>query len=265
MKKIILILIILAIPILSSAQPVKSAIGTNSTVTALDSSAKFTGKWEPIPANCIGMFISINSNKSSATSGLRVEFSYDKASLNQYFLRTYTTGDTTATDFPIPIRGLYVRVKYTNTNAAQTTFSLITYFTKSETNLIDANGNLSFIASGGATSEDQLVMLGYLHPANKFPTSAVFRDTVTTGTDSLTFSTYFSSAPTVWASMSVRNVSTDGTILQISLNSNFAGSRLVHPQGVDGFSFFSPVTFTKIYIKKYSGTNGWYEQTGEAY
>lgn len=116
---------------------------------------------------------------------------------------------------------------------------------------------ISDFATAKATIQN---VSSYLHPADTYPTTTSVRDTVTTGTDSVSFAVLQE-----WGSIAIRNVSTDGTILQISLSRTFAGSRLVYPQETGEFSFFDPAIYTKLYVKKYSGTNGYYDFTWEGY
>ena len=70
--------------------------------------------------------------------------------------------------------------------------------------------------------------------------------TVSTETDSITFTAKFKQTFEVFA--------VDDT-MQISLDRTFTNARIVYPWSVSGYYNFNPVTFPKVYIKRY-GTTG---------
>lgn len=100
----------------------------NSSTAALLSNGVFTGV-----ATDVSMYnhvmVLVNSNRASATNGVAIEFSADGTTWIDSSLFTYTPGTApnTGNSFASHCRGQYMRVVYTNTNAAQTSFSLTTY------------------------------------------------------------------------------------------------------------------------------------------
>jgi hypothetical protein len=159
MKKIFFITLIM-IPILLYGQSIK--VVSSSSDTPLGSSATFSpSTWQKTEGyNSIS--VAVRSNKSSATKGLKILFA---TMVNSNYVvvdsvaQTYTTG--VMLSISIPITAPYVRVTYTNTNSAQTYFSLVTLLHASQNVNIDADGNLKVVGSitnfpsGAATADNQ--------------------------------------------------------------------------------------------------------------
>jgi len=127
---------------------------TNSTDTPLDSAGVFQPTaWR----NVIGynsLTLSISSNRSSASSGVKIYFATLVGATYRVMdsvTTTYTTG--TVFKLTLPIIAPYLRVKYTNTTAVQTTFSFtIMLFVGQQFNFADEGGVIvdSVTVSGSA-------------------------------------------------------------------------------------------------------------------
>jgi hypothetical protein len=125
----------------------------NSTTTNLGSSSTFTGT----KMRCDGyrsIIIMLFANKASATSGLKVQFSYNGTSswkTKAYW--TYSINDSLRT-FITPVQGVYYRVVYTNTADSSTSFYLRSYLNQGEALNYDKTGNLLTDITGGITLGD---------------------------------------------------------------------------------------------------------------
>lgn len=105
---------------LVSARASGSDLG-NSTSTPLSASATFTGEWFETTGFAGGMVL-VESDQVSATDGVTIEFSEDKATVHRSFDFTYDdTSNGQARFFPV-MQGEYYRVKYRNGGVDQTRF-----------------------------------------------------------------------------------------------------------------------------------------------
>lgn len=103
-------------------------VASNSTYTALGSSATFTGAW----VSTLGYSnasVMILADQVSAANGLKFQFSADAVNVGYVSNWTYDASHVASglTHFQtVPSRGAYVRIVYTNGVAAQGSFSLTT-------------------------------------------------------------------------------------------------------------------------------------------
>ena len=123
MKKIVFIFLLLSASLF--AQSIQDVV--NSSNTVLSSAGIFQPtSWRNVTGyNSIS--ISISSDKNSATNGVKIYFA-NLVNNTYRILDSTTTSYTTGTIFKLtlPVIAPYLKVKYTNTNAQQTTFSLVT-------------------------------------------------------------------------------------------------------------------------------------------
>lgn len=143
MKKIILILL-LFVGVMNAQSLFIST--KNTTVTALDSAATFTGTAEMVTEyNYITILI--RSNISSATNGIKIKMGNSSTSFQQTLFFSYVANDTTTNRITIPLSGKYFQITYTNGTTDQTTFNLTTYLHKALMFPIDASGNIKTTSS----------------------------------------------------------------------------------------------------------------------
>lgn len=95
----------------------------NSTTTPLAGNAVFTGGWQDT-LDYSEVIVSVVSNKASATDGIVIQWSSLGTNVDEddVFTLLANAGKT----FSFPCNRRYVRIKYTNGAAAQTTFDLQT-------------------------------------------------------------------------------------------------------------------------------------------
>lgn len=130
MKKIlVIILIILCMSscVFAQSYPNNYISFINSTTTPLDSVATFTGKWEDV-SNYTSITVFVRSDKASATSGLKFQFSSNKTNGDNFAFATYAANDTLTNAYTISVKARYFRVVYVNTTSDQTYFRLQTIF-----------------------------------------------------------------------------------------------------------------------------------------
>ena len=253
---------------------------TNSTDTPLDSAGVFQPTAWRNATGYNSITLSILSDQSSASSGVKIYWADKGVTTGVYrtidsVTTTYTTG--TIFKLTLPIIAPYLKVKYTNTTAAQTTFSFTTMlFVGQQFKFADEGGVIvdsvtvsgSALPTGASTSAGQDItnghltdirgsdstLVGYLHPVNKYG-SAV--STVTTETDTILFSTL--TVRGRWEVFSVNDTT------EISLNGSFTESRIVYPYSTRGYDF-DVTTSPKGYIRRYGGAGtASYESAHEGY
>jgi hypothetical protein len=207
----------------------------NSTTTPLAGNATFTGVKEKIsnfnnvyPQSIVNVVV-----KSNQSGTGKIQFSADGTIWNTTIPFTYTANDTltniTTTAVVLP----YVRVVYTNGNSLQTSFKLETTF---------ANLTNALVIPNGPTVGNQLISMGYIHPA----TVSLSKDSVSITAGAID-SSFVTTGCTTW--FSFKAFSIDGTILT-SLNKNFTTSQIAYPWcSTNGYDHFSPIIYTKVYIK----------------
>ena len=118
-----------------------------------------------------------------------------------------------------------------------------------------ANGHLTDIRGSDSTSTaNLLLLLGYLHPTDKYGSAA---STVTTETDTILFSTL--TVRGRWEVFSINDTT------EISLNGSFTESRIVYPYSTRGYDF-DVTASPKGYIRRYGGAGtASYESAHEGY
>ena len=163
MKKIILFLLLLSTSGILLAQSTVDV--TNTTSAVLDSA----GVWQPTSwRNVTGynsITLTIKSDKSSATNGVKIYWA-DKVNNLYRIMDSVTTAYTTGSVFSLilPVNAPYLRVKYTNTTSAQTSFSLVLMLHVGQQLSLDAEGKLEIAGStsNGALEATQLQVLAEL-------------------------------------------------------------------------------------------------------
>lgn len=163
MKKIILFLLLLSTSGILLAQSTVDV--TNTTSAVLDSA----GVWQPTSwRNVTGynsITLTIKSDKSSATNGVKIYWA-DKVNNLYRIMDSVTTAYTTGSVFSLtlPVNAPYLRVKYTNTTSAQTSFSLVLMLHVGQQLSLDAEGKLEIAGStsNGALEATQLQVLSEL-------------------------------------------------------------------------------------------------------
>lgn len=108
----------------------KGAIdSTNSTVATLGGGIAYTGSWVDVTQSASAAFI-VLTDADSAASGFRIEFSDDASNINHVHVYTVQSNSPNGGHYTAPILSQYMRVKYTNGTAAQSSFALSTYLFK---------------------------------------------------------------------------------------------------------------------------------------
>lgn len=246
----------------------------NSTTTALDSAATYTGTAE-LNTNYSYLTIVAKSNVSGASNGVIVKMGATASILytNQFF--TYTTNDSSTNRFTVHLTGKYFKVMYINGTTDQTTFDLRTYLHTEEVLPVDANGNIkvnvavSALPSGAATADNQLTQISRAKAdslnfvAMKTQLDSITADLATVKKQAHPFTS--SSGTTTTVSTEVDTTVFTSTVrqsfgafavndtLQIALMGDFSDAKTVYPYTGYTFSNFSPATFTKGYIRRYGG------------
>ncbi len=95
----------------------------NSTTALLGIGAVFTGAFEDV-LEFADVVISIFSNQSSATDGLRLELSSDGVNADEFDAYTFIGGTGNGKQYSVGLTARYFRVRYTNGGVAQTVFRL---------------------------------------------------------------------------------------------------------------------------------------------
>lgn len=149
MKRLIIILIFLFSGIIS-AQNFSTKDVTNSTDTALDSAGVFSPNEWRLVTNYNSITVTIKSDQSSASSGVKIKFATKKKDGTYVVVdsinATYTAG--TIFNNAYPITAPYLKVFYTNTTTAQSYFSMVTMLNVSF-------GATAISIAGGATAANQ--------------------------------------------------------------------------------------------------------------
>lgn len=95
----------------------------NSTSTPLGSNATFTGTWiDGTNFNCVAL--GIYADQSSATNGVKYQFSQDGSNVHHEHTYTYIA-DTYGSGYTVPIEFKYYRIVFVNGSVAQTSFKII--------------------------------------------------------------------------------------------------------------------------------------------
>lgn len=96
----------------------------NSTTTPLGGGGVYTGGWE-LALDYASLVVSVISNVASANDGLHVQWSNDGSTVT-IDNNIYDTNAGVGRSVCLEVRGVYVRVVYTNGAGAQATFNLAT-------------------------------------------------------------------------------------------------------------------------------------------
>lgn len=213
MKKLLLILLLL-VGVTSGQNLTISS--NNTTSTALDSAATFTGTVEA-NVNYNYITILIRSNVSSASNGVKVRMGRGTSAFEQTLFFSYTANDTINNRITIPLSGKNFRVEYTNGTTDQTTFSLTTYMHKESVLPIDASGNIKVSSVISAFPSN----LSYANIRNSWDWArirTVFADSVRTDSVSVVRSRdTVSIVAAEWAKVTVRVSSGDSVKFAIGL------------------------------------------------
>lgn len=285
MKKLLLILL-LAVSFVNAQNIIVSS--KNSTTTALDSAATYTGTAE-LNTNYSYLTIVVKSNVSSASNGVIVKMGTTASALNTNQFFTYTVNDSSTNRFTVHLTGKYFKVMYINGTTNQTTFDLKTYMHMEEVLPVDANGNIKVnvasltltqaqidslqkavqqgtwninnisgtisLPTGAATSANQTTLLGYTHPSNVEWVNNT--QTVSTEVDTISITA------TTWYNFSVFSVN---DTIEVSLSGSFATPKIAYPYtAIDKYLNVSPVTYPKIYIRRKGTGTATYNYSGEGY
>jgi hypothetical protein len=228
MKKVFLLLILLATIV--SGQDFMQSL-SNNRYTILGSSATFTGTWED-NHGLNSLTVVARSDKNSAASGWKVQFSQRGVTIDKEYQFSYTANDTLTNSHVVPMSGKYFRVIYTNTNSAQTSFTLTTYLTRTILLPITSDGKIDVSSSitGNVTVAADPVTFGDPKTTSEFIASSVAASTEWYGkrdtTSSTNVDTTLFTGHTGWAEA---EVTTDST-LEISKDGSFpSGNTLIIP------------------------------------
>ncbi len=154
MKKLILILFLATLSIYGQINGTGSGgknyvSAVNSTVTALDSAATFTGGWE-LCWDYSYIQVVIKSN-IGGTGKIQFSKSGTTATLLHQNTFTYTANDTLTNKVQVETAGNYYRIVYTNSTTDQTSFSLLTTMVARE-RLPLSNNQISITDTSSNTS-----------------------------------------------------------------------------------------------------------------
>jgi hypothetical protein len=244
MKKLLLILL-LAVSFVNAQNIIVSS--KNSTTTALDSAATYTGTAE-LNTNYSYLTIVVKSNVSGASSGVIVKMGATASALNTNQFFTYTVNDSSTNRFTVHLTGKYFKVMYINGTTDQTTFDLKTYMHMEEILPFDANGNIKVNVGSLTLTQAQIDSLqkavqqgtwnvGITSSANNYGT--MFTTTGTT-IDSVSFG--FTTKVVTFIN---DNTATD--TLFVSPSSSFPSTNRIKRYGGEGFTKVWGVS--KLYFK----------------
>lgn len=163
-----MLLFLLVFAGITYGQSVSTKDVVNSTDVVLDSAGIFLPTSWRNATGYNSITLSILSNQSSASSGVKIYWADKGVTTGAYrtmdsVTTTYTTG--TIFKLTLPIIAPYFKVKYTNTTTAQTTFSLVTLLHIGQQLTLDDNGYLktnvilSALPSGAATAANQTTQI----------------------------------------------------------------------------------------------------------